>query len=153
MNIKRISVILLTFFLITILGACADKVPNKTPEDTVKNFIAAGIAEDKETFKELLKLPQDEDAFAEAYIKVYAEFAAENEVSIDKINVRVITENELLDGVLKQMEIEHGYAPIIAEVTNFDSQPLLFLLEKENDKYYIRNIDAKERYEELFIAQ
>ncbi|AOT68681.1 hypothetical protein [Geosporobacter ferrireducens] len=153
MNIKRISAVLLIFSLIAILGACTQNAPNKTPEDTVKNFIAAGIAEDKETFKELLKLPQDEDAFAEAYIKVYAEFAAEKEVTIDKINVRVITENDLLDGVLEQMEEEHGYVPIIAEVTNFDEQPLLFLLEKENDKYYIRNIDTRERYEELFVEQ
>lgn len=153
MNIRRISAILLILFLTAFLGACSDKSPNKTPEDTVKNFIAAGISGDKETFKELLKLPQDEDAFVEAYIKVYAEFAAENEVSIDKINVRVISKNELIDGVLEQMEQEHGYAPMIAEVTNFDQQPLLFLLEKENEKYYIRNIDARERYEELFLPQ
>lgn len=153
MKIRKISAILLTFLFIGLLGACSDKIPNKTPEDTVKNFISAGISGDKETFKELLKLPQDEDAFVEAYIKVYAEFAAANEVSIDKINVRVVTKSELIDGVLEQMEKEHGYAPIIAEVTNFDQQPLLFLLEKENEKYYIRNIDARERYEELFIAQ
>lgn len=151
MNIKRLSALLLIFSLVIILGACADQVPNKTPEDTVKNFITAGIAGDKETFKELLKLPNDEDAFVEAYIKVYAEFAAEKEVSVDKINVRLITKNDLQDGVLEQMEEEHGYAPTIAEVTNFDEQPLLFLLEKENDKYYIRNIDVRENYEELFI--
>lgn len=149
MKIKTISIFL--FLVILTLSSCTSAPSiNKTPEDTIKNFISAGFKGDKETFKELIRLPQDEDAFVEAYIKIYTQYAAENNAS-ENIKIREVKKEELLEGVFEQMEKEHGYYPTIVEVTEFDQVPLLFLLEKEDEKYYIRNIDTKEKYAYLFI--
>ncbi|MDF2545633.1 MAG: hypothetical protein K0R93_531 [Anaerosolibacter sp.] len=146
---KKFKVVLLVFCISFSLLACTPRI-NSTPENAVLNFIDAGLNEKKEVFKEILDLPQDEDAFVESYIKIYTDYKNENNIKIEDIQIRLIPEGEFVEGVLKDMEEQQGFSPIIVEVTNLDPQPLLFLLKKENDKYYIRNIDTKERYKDIF---
>ena len=132
------------------LGCTRPVALNYTPENTVRNFIDAGIKEDKEVFKELIDLEQDEDAFVETYIQFYAEHAKENELKIEDVKIREIPGDELQDWALPGIEEEQGFKPVLVEVTDFDEMPLLYLLEEVDKKYFIKNIDLKESYMDLF---
>ncbi|MFZ5969054.1 MAG: hypothetical protein ACOYVK_18010 [Bacillota bacterium] len=152
MKPKKCLFLLCIIIFLSSATACQTAL-NKTPEETVRNFIKAGTQGDAETFRELLDLPDENDAFIKAYMKNYTDIAQKEEFKLEDIAIRVIPEEEFAEGILEEMENQQGFEPVIVEVTKFDEAPLLFLLQNADQKYYIKNVDTKERYQDIFKAE